>query len=447
MSTGSTTAEASRRFSRDVLWTMGVRLAIVASSMLTGIIVARWLGAGAVGVLAALTVVTMLAITVGSLGMPSAITYRVARDNNDVRSVLVNGVLFGMISGVIVAGLLFAIAAFSPQLFGDVPATLVVVVAAAVPVQMITALCMAIYLGLEKIRAYNAIDLALQVAVLMNSVITLIVLGAGLYTFVIVSASINVAIGLIVLLLIDRQTRHEEKQKPDRVLLGEMLRTGSKFFVAMAAGLIILRGDLLIVNYFRGSEEAGVYAVATQVVTFLHMIPNVISTMLFPRTAGAGETSAAMTCRVTRTAVFIMILICLAAIPLALLLPTLYGEAFAAVPMLFLILLPGVFLLGIETIQVQHFSGIGLPRIIPAFWLVVMALNLTLNLLLIPQLGATGAAITSTVSYIVIFAFVSIYFRTKTGLGFREAFLPRPSELKELAAFARPFSQPNEGNV
>src|SRR4029078_1623512 len=126
--------------------------------------------------------------------------------------------------------------------------------------------------------------------------------------------------------------------------------------------------------------------------------------------------------RVTRHAVFIMFAICLAAAPLAFVLPLLYGPAFAAVPWQFLIMLPRVFLLGIETIQVQHFTGLGLTALIPVFWIVVMFVSIALNLVLVPKLGGYGAAITSTVSYTLIFLLVATYFRSKTGRTIREAF-------------------------
>ena len=90
---------------------------------------------------------------------------------------------------------------------------------------------------------------------------------------------------------------------PSLIALGLSIGSGEWLLapLAMAAGLVILRGDLLIVNYFRGSAEAGVYAVATQASLFLHMLPNVISTVFFPRSADARDETGQLTCRVTRT--------------------------------------------------------------------------------------------------------------------------------------------------
>jgi O-antigen/teichoic acid export membrane protein len=302
---------------------------------------------------------------------------------------------------------------------------------------MICYLSLAVYLGLERIRAYNLIDLALQGIIVINAVATLAVLGFGLNELVVVGTVANVVAGVVIALLLARSMRRGDGQRQLNVgLLREMLRYGLRFLVALAASTIILRGDLLIVNYFRGSGEAGVYAVSTQAATLLQMMPAVISTILFPRAASKQDATGAVTCRVTRHAVLIMFMVCLAAVPASFLLPVLYGPAFSAVPVLFLIMLPGVFLLGIETIQVQHFTGLGLPRTIPAYWLATMAVSVGLNIWLVPRFGASAAATVSSISYALMFILVAGYFSSRTGRGFSEMFIVRRGEL---AAFINAF--------
>jgi len=66
------------------------------------------------------------------------------------------------------------------------------------------------------------------------------------------------------------------------------------------------------------------------------------------------------------------------------------------------------------------------------FWLITLALNLGLNLVLVPVLGARGAAITSTLSYALIFVLVTIYFWMKSGRSPAEMFLLRIDELQAL---------------
>jgi len=449
MNTGSTTPETgAARFSRRVAWTIAAKVLIAASSLFSGVIVARWLGAAGVGVVASLAVITMIAINIGGIGLPSAITFLVARDKGKTKPILLNALVLGVTLGGLLALIIILVANARPGLLGDVPTTLLTIAAIALPAQLVSYLCLAVYLGMERIRAYNVIDLVLQAIVLLSSVTTLIILRLGLRELVTFGSAASILAALSIVIFLARTAASTGGTwRVDTVIMREMLRFGAKFFVAMVAGLVILRGDLLIVNYFRGSAEAGVYAVSTQAATLLQMIPAVVSTILFPRTAAVRDESGALTSRVTRHAVFIMFAICLAAAPLAFVLPLLYGPAFAAVPWQFLIMLPGVFLLGIETIQVQHFTGLGLTALIPVFWIVVMFVSVGLNVILVPKLGAYGAAISSTVSYTLIFVLVAAYFRTKTGRSIREAFLLRKGEITALFSGTLSRPGPREGKV
>lgn len=437
------------RFSRHVAWTLIARILIAGGSLLAGVIVARWLGAAALGVLASLSVMTLLAVTFGGLGLPSAITFLVARGPQSLMPAMVNSVVSALaIGGVLAFGIVF-VANVKPDLFGGVPARLVMITAVAIPFHMLTLFCLAVFLGRGSMNRYNLLDLLSQAFLVVNPVVVLAALGLGLLALVTSNAVTAVLLSILILTVLLRTAGGHEgggTMHFDAPLMAAMLRHGSKFYVAMAASVIIFRADLLIVNYFRGSAEAGVYAISTQVGTLLMLIPNVISTVLFPRVTEARD-DGEMTCRVTRHASLIMLVVCLAAVPLAFLLPILYGPAFADVPFQVLILLPGVFLLGIEAVQVQYFSSLGLPRAIPLFWLAAMAVNITLNLILIPSFGANAAAVVSTFSYALMFLLVAIYFRSHTGRSFSEAFLIRTAELRELLCNGKLFTSAREGKA
>src|SRR6185369_13352023 len=90
-------------FSKNIIWTFGARLAMVVNSVLAGIIVARWLGADGVGKLAVINVSVITLVQLGSLGLPSANTYFIAKDANQFRKAAVNSVLFGIVGGGLLA--------------------------------------------------------------------------------------------------------------------------------------------------------------------------------------------------------------------------------------------------------------------------------------------------------------------------------------------------------
>jgi O-antigen/teichoic acid export membrane protein len=142
--------------------------------------------------------------------------------------------------------------------------------------------------------------------------------------------------------------------------------------------------------------------------------------------------------RVTRHTTFLMLVICVVAVPATFLLPVFYGPAFADATTQLLILLPGVFLVSIQSVLVQYFGGTGLPVAIPIFWSVCFAANLALNLTLVPTFGARAAALSSTISYALIFVMVTTLFRLQTAGKLSQTFMLKGPEFRELLTLARP---------
>jgi O-antigen/teichoic acid export membrane protein len=136
------------RFSRNVIWTLGARLLIAFGSLASGVIIARWLGVAAVGIMASLTVLTLLSITLGSFGQPSATTFLIARERGRAQAVAFYAILFALTSGTILALVIVLLTYVAPQLFGDVSLTLVLITACAIPFHMLSMFCLAAYLGL-----------------------------------------------------------------------------------------------------------------------------------------------------------------------------------------------------------------------------------------------------------------------------------------------------------
>ena len=405
------------RFSRRVAWTLATRVLMIVNSVGAGIIVAHWLGAKGVGELAVINVVMATVVQVCSFGLPSANTYFISQDQKQLRTAAINSLIFATLMGSLLALGLSYVAELRPDWFGFVSADLIRIAAVAIPAQLITLIGLNILLAVGKLREFNLLDLVGQSFVLLNAVVALIVLRRGLATLVVLNTAAAVLVSLVVAVLIVVAARKlaQSQWRADASVLMQMIRYGLKFHVSILAGAIIFRADLLVVSHFRGPDEAGVYSVATQFGMLLMLLPGVIATLLFPRITAEQDARGETTALVTRYTAFVMFLCCLAAVPFSFLLPLIYGSAFAEATRLLLILLPGVFLIGLESVLIQHFNALGLPRIIPVYWIVTLVVNLVLVFALVPRLGAQGAAIASTVSYALIFALVTRQFVTTTG--------------------------------
>ncbi len=407
---------------------------MVAGALGTSITVGRWLGAEGLGSLAVINITIALGVQFGCFGIPSANTYFISQNNRDLPKVWHISLLFAGVFGSLIALAIAMGATWRPGAFGNVNPTLLAVAAISLPFQLITLIGLNVFLALGYISRFNVFDAASQLALLMSAIATLVVLGAGLNTLVSLNTVVAIIYGITVALLVQQLARQFGRSSSwlDITTFRRMVRYGIKFHIAVVAAIIVVRADVLLVNKFRGAGEAGVYVVAGQIANLLLLLPGVIATLLFPRVASAPDPQARLTMRVTRHTAFVMLLVCLGAVPFSFLLPWIYGAEFANSTLQFLILLPGVYLFGLESVLVQHFTGSGLPIAVPMFWVVVVVFNLVLNFLLIPGFGATAAAVVSSTTYALIFLLVAIYFRAKTGNNLSNALLMQGDELRQL---------------
>jgi O-antigen/teichoic acid export membrane protein len=105
----------------------------------------------------------------------------------------------------------------------------------------------------------------------------------------------------------------------------------------------------------------------------------------------------------------------------------LYGQQFAPATDLYYWLAPGVFCLGMINILAQHFAGRGFPLEAVLVWVPGVALNIAINVWLLPREGAYIAALASSITYFVV---LLLHMRMFAGeVGGWDALRPRPREV------------------
>jgi O-antigen/teichoic acid export membrane protein len=93
-----------------------------------------------------------------------------------------------------------------------------------------------------------------------------------------------------------------------------------------------------------------------------------------------------------------------------------YGQPFIGAANAILWLLPGVFLLSVNTIFMNFFAARGQPIIVIFSPFTALVVNVLLNLYFIPHFGISGAAMVSSISYAIMFAFSTIYIKVNTSI-------------------------------
>src|SRR5258708_2315251 len=186
------------RFSAYLGLMFGPRLLMLAGGLGTSIIVARWLGAAGLGAFAGLDVTGAVAAQIGCAGLPSANTYFVSRDKRTLARVGTKSLVFAFIVGGALALALSLLVTTRPALLNDIPPGLVIIALVSLPFQLVTLLLIGLLLPLNRVGTLNMMDAAGQFLLLVNTIVALVLIGAGLRAVVSLNAVTVIVMSLVI---------------------------------------------------------------------------------------------------------------------------------------------------------------------------------------------------------------------------------------------------------
>jgi O-antigen/teichoic acid export membrane protein len=422
------------RFVRDVAMTGGAQALQALCAMFGGILVARLLGAEAKGQLTVLAALMAMAVLLASLGVHQSGIYFLGRHKRERDAIISNNTLFAFGGAVVTTALVAAAGvAFHHQLLHGVPLSLFFAFLLAVPCNYVSEFTRRTILGTGRVSVYNVPDLVGGASLLFGTAAVIVIFGDHVLPLVVLRAATEAAVAVFLLTYLWRVVRF--RLEPSRTVLRRQVGYGVRNYASSLFWLFLISSDALLVNHFKGNAATGVYSVAVSLGLPITMLGAVIGTLTFQRVA-ADENN---TNRVANTNRVVRILIPAAAL-LALtvgvlgqwLIPIVYGSAFSAAGTALLLLLPGFFALAVETVVMNFLAGDGSPPIIVWAPLIGLVLNLGANFYAIPHWGINGAAVTSSVGYVVVLALVLGYYLRWTRARLTEVVVARRADFRAL---------------
>lgn len=174
-----------------------------------------------------------------------------------------------------------------------------------------------------------------------------------------------------------------------------------KSFLSQVAMKLQYRLDFYMVNYLlMSSAMVGWYSVASQYCELLLYIPESIRGIVLTKVSADSEYGNKNTAAAARQVVIMMGLSAAVAFILARpLIVTMFGSAFAPAVMPLRWLLPGVIMLGVCNMIYVDLAGRGKPEFTTVSSAFGLVLTIVFDLLLIPVLKISGAAIASSIAY------------------------------------------------
>lgn len=418
-------------FIKNVSQIFGTRLLTLLLGITVGIITARMLGPEGKGFYTLIVLVLSYILLIGSLGVTNAIPFFIGKKRSDIGSVLATSLTFSVLCGFILAFCFILLSPFLNILFNiNLNTEVMLIVIIAIPFVLLDNFVVSILLGLRKYNYYNLLLLTKSVLTLFLTYFFVVFIKMGVYGAIMSYVAAVIITSLAGFALV--KSCESFKISFNIPLLKEMFIFGWKPYLGSITISLNYNLDLMFVGILLTTSDVGIYSIAVTFSTLAWMISDAVQYVLFPEVAHSSSInknrnlvilSTKQTFYLTVVANLILYAVAWFAIPF------LYTEAFSPslIPLAILIIGSNFFCVAkvISSALVgEGQTEIGLQMTVPA-----VIVNLIFNLILIPKYGINGAAIASTIGYIVSFFIVLLKIRKVYGISPRELFFIQKSDL------------------
>jgi O-antigen/teichoic acid export membrane protein len=189
--------------------------------------------------------------------------------------------------------------------------------------------------------------------------------------------------------------------RPSRALFGRSLKFGLRAWAGSVTLLLNYRTDQLLMGFIASQAVLGTYVVAVNASEILLILPQAAATALLPVLARSFEASRGeRTLRVFRvlSVTSLLAMVVFGAVG-PFLLPVVFGSSYRSAVVPFLWLLAGTIGFVASEVFAQALLATSSPGLASVAPVTALAVGFTLDLILIPRLGATGAAIAAAASF------------------------------------------------
>lgn len=425
-------------FVKDVFSVGFSKILVIAFSLGTGIITARWLGPEGNGIIATLAVYPSLFLTFGSLGISQSATHFIGTGKYSEQLIKTSITQIWFLTTIFSVVTSFLLIRF----FSNSGNNLLWVVLSILPIPftLFNKYNSGIFLGKNQIGVYNRINWLPKAVSFLSIALLIVVLNLNISGALM--ASIAGPLFMFILLLFKNQFIMAFSFQFNLEVIRSMLSLGIIYAVALLIINLNYKLDVILLDKFSTAYYTGIYSKGVAIADFLWEIPMLLSTIIFARSANAKNGiqfsyKVAQLLRVSILAIGMgtIVLFILAKYIILLM----YGKEFVQSTQVIQLLLPGVLLLTIFKVLNMDLAGKGKPWISMKAMLPAVILNVVLNLILIPKYAANGAALASTISYIFAAILFLHFYSRETKISIldifrysRNDFLPIQQAIKKI---------------
>ena len=405
-------------FLKNSVMTLFTRIFVFLLMLTASVYIARVLGPEAKGIYALLTQLVFLSVLFMDLGIQNASVFFLGK-KEPLDRIYPNVISISLITGLIVFVCLLSSLSFLKSTFlRNIDSGLILVAIFCIPFKIFTELSSSVILGINKIRAMNTLRITHFSLFLIIFSILVIALKLQLKGAILSFTITELIMVFVYLLAISKWSRI--CLRFDFKLIKKLLRYGICGFLVPLLLLLIFRIDFFLLNFFQGVKSVGFYSVAVSFAELLWLVPEVIGMILFAKLAsGRPELIKQNTMQTLRILFSMLVMFSLLLFSFASrVIIFVYGEQYLSSIVLMRILIPGFLMMALYYIFFSYFFSKGRPEIVTLVIFLTMIIKIILATILIPAWGIRGAAVCSTITYLLCAsAFITVFLKyTKASL-------------------------------
>ena len=418
-------------FFRNVLGTFATEVISVSLSVLLGIMTARLLGPDKRGILTLVMTLPLTLIKFADLGISQANIFFIGRHKRPVEAMAANSVVIALITGLIFAAALWLVRdlALNTVLRG-LPAPYFAIILLLVPLLLLYTYWMAILRAGERFTLFNALRLLMPVSLLTCMGAALLIshgdLGWAIGAYL-TGSLLAIGVSLVVV-----GQRVSLRPAFDSRLARDSLSYGLKSYLQNLVGHLDYRLDIYLLAAFLDPRDVAFYSIAVSIAELSWYIPNSVGLVLFPKLSNeAVDRIHVLTAEVCRHTFAITLVVTAGVVAVGTIaIPLLYGTEYRPAIAPLLALGPGIVAMSLYKVLTRNFSSRDRQQVSAIIALVGLAFNVALDLLLIPRMGTTGAALASSCAYGVMGVALLMAFQRESRLTWGEIARPRQDDWK-----------------
>ena len=396
---------------------------------LTSMLIARGLGTYNQGTFSFFLLIFGLVATYGHFGISNSTSYFVKKskyDKDDVLSTNFNSLVFFCL----LYELFFLL--FGKKIFGTDNSLLLIIWIVYLAMVILNNFFLTTYISNEKMYKYNRYTIITNIIKIIVVVSLYFTNNISIFYLSILYLVIEIIKNIFMALEVD----FKYKFTIDFNIVKDEFKYGIPLCLAAFCIYLNYRVDQIMIKYFIGNSDLGIYSIAVQLAELGFLFPESIKSAFEGRLYKCDENQRKRLCeQVVKFTFYVTILICIIGCLCRPLINVFYGNEYDAAGLVMVVLLIGVTFASIGKVTPMYYFTSGRPKIQFYVSLSVLIINLIANFILIPILGTLGAALASTISYIFLGVIYIVLLVKNDKLSFRKLVIFEKNDIKKFIKF------------